>query len=49
MHKFIPGEVYFRVTYPDRQMGCPVIESFVCIGVRRSPLNAARCAGCSMG
>lgn len=29
---FVVGEVYYRVTYPDREMRLPGIESFVCVG-----------------
>lgn len=32
MTKFIVCELYFRVTYPDRYMCYPGIESFVCLG-----------------
>lgn len=37
MRKFTEGEVYFRVTYPDKHMLYPLVESFVFIGKDLSP------------
>lgn len=34
--EFREGEVYFRVTYPDRNMHYPQIESFVFVGKNMS-------------
>ena len=34
--KFIKGEVYYRMTFPDKDLLYPIIESFVFIGINLS-------------
>lgn len=36
MNRFIEGEVYFRLVYPDSSFLYPIIESFVYIGMNLS-------------
>lgn len=37
MKVFTKGEVYFRLTYPDKHMLYPIVESFVFVGTNLSP------------
>lgn len=32
MNKFIVGQVYFRIKYPDRNMNLPLLDTFVYLG-----------------